>query len=368
MSGGVGTSASARPGSPERARRSMSVLIVDDDAAVRGVVAKILSNCGCTFRMAGTGAEALQLLQREPSDVVFIDVHMPVMNGLELADHLRRDYPETALVMLTGMAEFGTVLAAIQAGAADFVAKPFKSGELLKAYERAVERRHTVINAHRTAELEREVARQSSELAQSLAKSASTTTGLVDALLLALRGRSEAQAAHGYRVAELSVQIGQALELEASELQVLRRAALLHEIGQLAIPHAALEGTGDADVLRRYPQIGHDIVSRVPALADCARGILGHREHVDGSGFPLGLQGAAIPLISRIIAVADAHDTLMHPTAAEPALSSGSAIARIEQNVNVRYDPTVVTALLLAMGDPREDSFRASARLAGGQS
>jgi len=361
MSGGIAASA-MRPAA-DRVRRPVNVLIVDDDAAVRGVVAKILSNCGCTFRMAGTGAEALQLQQREPSDVAFIDVHMPVMNGLDLADQLRREYPGTAIVMLTGMAEFGTVLAAIQAGAADFVAKPFKSGELVKAYERAVERRMTIVRAGRAAELEREVARQSSELANSLASSASTASGLVEAFLLALRARSDAQAAHAYRVAELSVRIGQSLDLPVAELEVLRRAALLHEIGQLAIPDSALDaGAAEADlaILRRYPQIGHDIVSRVPALADCARGILSHREHLDGSGYPLGLQAAAIPLIGRIIAVADAHDTLTHPIPPASPLPSAAAIANIEQNVNVRFDPTVVTALLLAMGDPREDSFRAA--------
>jgi response regulator RpfG family c-di-GMP phosphodiesterase len=363
MSGGVSASPGLRPPGIDAGRRVVSVLIVDDDAAVRGVVAKILSNRGCAFRMAGTGAEALQLLQREPSDVAFIDVHMPVMNGLDLADQLRREHPDTAIVMLTGMAEFGTVLAAIQAGAADFVAKPFKSGELIKAYERAVERRTTIVKAKRTAELEREVARQSSELATSLANSASTASGLVEAFLLALRARSDAQAAHAYRVAELGVRIGQSLELPAPELEVLRRAALLHEIGQLAIPDAALGGAaGDGDgtaVIRRYPQIGHDIVSRVPALADCARGILAHREHMDGSGFPLGLQGTAIPLAARIIAVADAHDTLTHPVPPEKPLPSAAAIAQIEQGVNVRFDPTVVTALLLAMGDPSEASFRA---------
>ena len=369
MPGGVSTPAALRSPGLEGGRRTVSVLIVDDDAAVRGVVAKILSNRGCVFRMAATGAEALQLLQREPSDVAFIDVHMPVMNGLDLADQLRREHPDTAIVMLTGMAEFGTVLAAIQAGAADFVAKPFKSGELVKAFERAVERRNTIARAKRTAELEREVARQSSELATSLANSASTASGLVEAFLLALRARSDAQAAHAYRVAELSVRIGQSLDLPPPELEVLRRAALLHEIGQLAIPDAALaSGAPEPDaaaVIRRYPQIGHDIVSRVPALADCARGILSHREHVDGSGFPLGLQAAAIPLIGRIIAVADAHDTLTRPSPAEVPRSSADAIAHIEQSVNVRFDPTVVTALLLAMGDPSEVSFRAGAPPAG---
>src|SRR3970040_2735766 len=132
-------------------------------------MAKFMSTRGCAFRMAATGVEALQLLQREPSDVAFIDVHMPVMNGLDLADQLRREHPDTAIVMLTGMAEFGTVLAAIQAGAADFVAKPFKSGELVTAFERAVERRMTIVRAGRAAELEREVARQASERADSLA-------------------------------------------------------------------------------------------------------------------------------------------------------------------------------------------------------
>jgi response regulator RpfG family c-di-GMP phosphodiesterase len=361
VSGSVNTSALRAP-LPEKPRRNTSVLIVDDDAAVRGVVAKILSNCGCTFRMASTGAEALQLLQREHSDVAFVDVHMPVMTGLELADQLRREYPDTAIVMLTGMAEFGTVLAAIQAGAADFVAKPFKSGELVKAYQRAVERRETVSRAHRAAELEREVVRQASELATSLANSASTASGLVEAFLLALRARSEAAAAHAFRVAEVSVRIGQSLDLPAAELEVLRRAALLHEIGHLAIPGSGLGASDDSSVtIRRYPQIGHDIVSRVPALADCARGILSHREHVDGSGYPLGLQGAAIPLVGRIIAVADAHDTATRPTSGETPLSSADAISHIEQNVNAKFDPTVVTALLLAMGDPREASYRASA-------
>jgi response regulator RpfG family c-di-GMP phosphodiesterase len=351
---------------PEKPRRQTSVLIVDDDAAVRGVVAKILSNCGCTFRMASTGAEALQLLEKEPSEVAFLDVHMPMMSGLELADQLRREHPDTAIVMLTGMAEFGTVLAAIQAGAADFVAKPFKSGELVKAYQRAVERRDTVARAKRAAELEREVARQSAELATSLANSASTAAGLVEAFVLALRARSEAAAAHAFRVAELSVRIGQSLELPPPELEVLRRAALLHEIGYLAIPESSLDGSADdAATLRRYPQIGHDIVSRVPALADCARGILAHREHLDGSGYTLGLQAAAIPLIGRILAVADAHDTMTRPTSGEQPVSSADAIALIEQNVNLRFDPTVVTALLLAMGDPREATYRAAAARPG---
>jgi putative two-component system response regulator len=370
VSGSV-TASSLRAPLPDKPRRQTSVLIVDDDAAVRGVVAKILSNCGCTFRMASTGAEALLLLQREPSDVAFIDVHMPVMNGLELADQLRREYPDTAIVMLTGMAEFGTVLAAIQAGAADFVAKPFKSGELVKAYQRAVERRETVARAKRAAELEREVARQASELATSLANSASTAAGLVEAFLLALRARSEAAAAHAFRVAELSIRIGQSLDLPAAELEVLRRAALLHEIGHLAIPQSELVDSDEhSATLRRYPQIGHDIVSRVPALADCARGILAHREHVDGSGYPLGLQGAAIPLIGRIIAVADAYDTLTRPISVEQpvSVSSADAIAHIEQNVNAKFDPTVVTALLLAMGDPREASYRAAAAPPGQRS
>jgi HD-GYP domain-containing protein (c-di-GMP phosphodiesterase class II) len=166
-------------------------------------------------------------------------------------------------------------------------------------------------------------------------------------------------------VAELSVRIGQSLDLPAAELEVLRRAALLHEIGHLAIPESALDGADDSVTIRRYPQIGHDIVGRVPALADCARGILAHREHMDGSGYPLGLQGAAIPLIGRIIAVADAHDTMTRPASGEPPVPSADAISHIEQNVNTKFDPTVVTALLLAMGDPREASYRAAAAPSG---
>jgi putative two-component system response regulator len=345
-----------RPPAPERPRRDSRVLIVDDDAAIRGVVAKVLTSCGCSCRMAGSGEEALQLLQRDAADVVFIDVNMPAMSGLELAGRLSRDYPETALVMLTGMTEFGTAVAAIQSGAADFVAKPFKTADLVQAHDRAVDRRRTMLRAHRARLLEEEVARQSAELSRSLAAAATSSSGLVEAFLLALRARSESAASHAYRVAELSARIGQSLDLPPAEIEALRRAALLHEIGRLAIPDgagtAADEASGESVLARRVPQIGHDIVSRVPALAECARGILSHCEHVDGTGFPLGLEGTAIPLGGRIIAVADAYDTLTR--SASPARSSAEAIGEIEAGVQTRYDPTVVTGLLLAVGDPRE--------------
>lgn len=368
MPGGLGPP-STHPPQADRPRRASQVLIVDDDAAVRGVVAKVLANCGCICRMAGSGEEALHVLQRGPADVVFIDVNMPTMSGLELAERLSRDHPDTALVMLTGMTQFDTALAAIQSGAADFVAKPFKTGDLVRAHARAVERRETMLKARRSAELEREVTRQASALAHSLAESATTASGLVDAFLLALRARSETSAAHAYRVAELSVRIGQSLDLPPRELEVLRRAALLHEVGQLAVPDEALAEPGEDDagrarLLRRTPQIGHDIVSRVPALADCARGILSHREQFDGSGFPLGLEGAAIPLSGRIIAVADAYDALTRASDGR-SRSSAEAVAEIERGVNARFDPTVVTGLLMAMGDPREASYLAEGGVHG---
>ena len=370
MSGGL-TPFPGRPGQTDRPRRASQVLIVDDDAAVRGVVAKVLANCGCICRMAGSGEEALHVLQRGPADVVFIDVNMPTMSGLELAERLSRDYPDTALVMLTGMTRFDTALAAIQSGAADFVGKPFKTGDIIRAHERAVERRDTMLKARRAAELEREVVRQATALAHSLAESATTASGLIDAFLLALRARSEAAAAHAFRVAELSVRIGQALDLPPRDLEVLRRAALLHEVGHLAIPDAALAAAGDDDaergrILRRTPQIGHDIVSRVPSLADCARGILSHCEHFDGTGFPLGLEGAAIPLNGRIIAVADAYDTLTRGAAASRSRASGDVIGEIEAGVNAAFDPTVVTGLLMVMGDPREATFLAESSGRGG--
>ena len=363
MAGGLNPT-SPRPTQPDRPRRASQVLIVDDDAAVRGVVAKVLANCGCICRMAGSGEEALHVLQRGPADVVFIDVNMPTMSGIELAERLSREYPDTALVMLTGVTQFNTALAAIQSGAADFVAKPFKTADLVRAHERAVERRDTVLKARRTGDLEREVVRQATALAQSLAESATTASGLVDAFMLALRARSEAGAAHAFRVAELSVRIGQSLDLPPKELEMLRRSALLHEIGQLAFSDAALAAAGEDDaersrLLKRIPQIGHDIVSRVAALADCARGILSHREHFDGSGLPLGLQGVAIPLSGRIIAVADAFDELTRGTADGRPRPSAEAIAGIEAGVNARFDPTVVTGLLMVMGDPSEASYLA---------
>jgi hypothetical protein len=138
----------------------------------------------------------------------------------------------------------------------------------------------------------------------------------IAALAAAVEAKDENTKGHNTRVAELAVQIGRAMELPTDALRTLARAGLLHDVGKIGIPDAVLNKPGPLDagewtVIKRHPELGHEILLRVPSLRREAEIVIAHHERIDGSGYPRGLRGAAIPLEARILAVADTYDVLI---------------------------------------------------------
>jgi diguanylate cyclase (GGDEF)-like protein/putative nucleotidyltransferase with HDIG domain len=152
---------------------------------------------------------------------------------------------------------------------------------------------------------------------------------------------------HSRKVAEYALALGKSLKLGSDEMNRLELCALLHDIGKISISDAILNNPGEhtdeeLEILKDHPQIGADIASRIPQMAACANGILHHHEQYDGSGYPDGLSGEAIPPESRIIAIADAFVNMTCERPESGRLSLGQAIQELKRNSGKQFDPHLV--------------------------
>jgi len=156
---------------------------------------------------------------------------------------------------------------------------------------------------------------------------------------------------HNHRVAELSVQIGHEMGMNAGQLRVLARSGLLHDVGKLGIPDAILHKPGPLDaaewaVMKTHPQVGLGILHRTGHFSRELLGVLHHHERMDGSGYPHGLAGDSIPVEARIVAVADTYDVLVSDRPYRRARSRAEARYVLEQEAGTHLDRDVVAALV----------------------
>jgi putative nucleotidyltransferase with HDIG domain len=174
--------------------------------------------------------------------------------------------------------------------------------------------------------------------------------GVVAALLTAIERRDPALAAHARRVAELAEQIGRNLLYRDADLRTLRTAALLHDVGKIALPECIVHKAGpltpqEQIAMRLHPELGYEIARRASPLGDAAEAILAHHEYFDGTGYPRGRQRDDIPLDARIIAVADAFDVITHERPYKQPRTALDAVVEIMWCAGTQFDPRVAESL-----------------------
>lgn len=182
--------------------------------------------------------------------------------------------------------------------------------------------------------------------------------GTLEALASALDAREHDTDRHSNRVADLAVRIGRQMGLTDHEIRRLREAARLHDVGKIGIPDQVLfkQGSFDADERQRmqdHAKIGSRIVGQLPSLREAAALILCHHERFDGTGYPMGLAGEAIPMGARVFAVADVYDALTNDRPYRLAMSHDEAMRMIYEQNGLAFDPTVVVAFVAEMRDTR---------------
>ncbi len=305
------------------------VLAVDDDPDALEAIAQALGTLGYTVCQAKDGATALALAQERSPDVILLDVVMPGIDGYEVCRRLKRD-PATRLipvVFLTGQGGREPRIAGLEAGATDFLNKPCELTELEVRVRNLVEFRRL------TEELD-----SAEEMVFTIART--------------VEARDAGTGDHCDRLARMTVRLGERLGLEEEARKALKRGAYLHDLGKIGIPDAVLLKAGELDpeewqVMRRHVEIGVGICAPLRSLRPVLPVIRHHHERLDGTGYPDGLRGDAIPYLARVFQVADVFDALTNDRVYRAALPVGTALEVMRQETaRGWWDPAVVAELV----------------------
>lgn len=327
-----------------------SVLVVDDENATRELLCRWLSNSGFDVSSASTADEALGCVHAIAPAVALCDIRMPGHDGLWLAQQIRHDAPETAVIMATGVHDVGSAVSSLRQGVIEYLTKPFGRDRLREAVVRGLEWHRAACEARRWREaLEGDMESRRRRLADALSALLIDTDAALDAMLSMLTINDRDAYAHAYRVAALAVSVARALQLPEEDVTAVERAALLHDLGKLAVPDAVLRKpaplTGEEQLLiRLHPVIGSDLIREIPYLSACADLVRDAHERMDGLGYPHGLKATEVPIGSRIIAVADAYDAMTRPRVFRDAISHDDAILELSRCAGAQFDASVVEA------------------------
>jgi putative nucleotidyltransferase with HDIG domain len=329
------------------------ILVVDDEAPVRGIMVALLEHGGYEVTAAASAEDALEHLQQNPGcDLVLSDVMMPGTDGLGLLDRIGQDHPGTPVVMLTAVHDIHVATNAFRRGAVDYLLKPFEQKQLISVVSRAVEHGKLLKqNAVYRQNLEQVIATRTNRLRatmQDLEKSYDIT---LEAMGDALDLRDAETEGHSRRVTAYTIALAREMGLNAEELRVIARGAFLHDIGKIATPDCILLKPGrltpaETVIMREHCARGYEMVRKIPFLRDASEIVHAHQETFDGSGYPRGLRGEEIPLGARIFAIADTLDAMTSDRPYRVSMGFAAAREEIKRFSGRQFDPRIVEIFL----------------------
>jgi response regulator RpfG family c-di-GMP phosphodiesterase len=333
---------------PARAR---SVLIVDDENAVRDLMKRWLESGGYSVTSASNAEEALGRLETAaPPAVALCDIRMPGRDGLWLAERIRQRYPETAVIMATGVQDVGPAVESLRQGVIDYLTKPFGRDRLREAVLRGLEWHRAAWDVRRWREsLELELQIRRSRLSDAVSGLLVDSDEGLDAMLAMLTLTDRDAYSHAYRVAALSLSMARVLGLDEAGLVQVEHAALMHDVGKLAMPDAIMRKPApltpeELALVRLHPTIAAELAAQVAYLAPSADIIRDVHERMDGLGYPRGVPAAGVALGSRIVSLADTYDTMTRARVFRDAIPPGDAVLELARCSGTQFDPAVLDA------------------------
>lgn len=331
-------------------------MVVDDEAAMRNLMTRWVELAGHRATAVSSAEEALDLMSRQSPAVALCDLRMPGRDGLWLAGRIRKDFPDTAVIMATA-ARDSDPRVADHTGAVDYLLKPFGRDRLKFALERGFDWHNLAANRREwLGRLNGEIQDRRVDLVESIGVLAHSGMQDIEGLLALIDARDPQLLAHSKRVAEMSVRIGKALGLSSEALESLRIGALLHDFGKLALPEAVLLkpaalSLDEKEIMRQHPGIAAEMLQSLKGFEEAVTIIHAANERFDGGGYPQAIDGELIPLASRIVAVADAYDAMTTTRIYRDALPSSEATQEILRCSNSQFDPIVASTLLEILGE-----------------
>jgi response regulator RpfG family c-di-GMP phosphodiesterase len=324
-------------------------LVVDDEPRLRQVLQRVMEADGFACRTAASGREAIDVLNVAPAELVLTDLRMPEMDGIELLKAVRERWPDTAVMLVTAVADVEVAVNCLAQGAMDYLTKPFHIEEVRARVAQAMEKRALILeNRGYQSDLEARVRRQASRIEQ-------VFLAAVQGFAEALDAKDRYTAGHSVRVARYATVIAKMMTLDPAVLVQIELGGHVHDIGKIGVREDVLNKPGrltdeEYQHIMIHPVVGWKILS--PLMMDhpvALNVVRSHHERYDGKGIPDRLFGQAIPLEARIAAVADSFDAITSSRPYRPAPRSvEDAVAEVMRCAGTQFDPDVVAAFVSA--------------------
>jgi len=328
------------------------VLVVDDERSIRELLWQYLTTQGYECLVAGDGSTAVSMLDRQPFDLVISDICMPQLTGIDLLEYVHDRHPQLPVILITAVADLETAVDAMKHGAVDYITKPFNLAKVAASV-------HNALQARARRLQEAQLTRHLQELLESRSwalDSALHTLNLerdmtLEALVRALDARESETKHHSQRVQALTLRLAREFDLPPAEMDAIARGSLLHDIGKIGISDAILLKPGkltdeEWEEMRKHPVLGYEILRGIDYLEEAASLVLRHHERWDGSGYPDGIKGCAIPFSARLFAVVDSYDAMTSDRPYRKARPVELARRELSGLADKLYDPSVVEAFL----------------------
>ncbi len=307
------------------------ILVAERHEPTARQIADYLEAVGHTVLIALDGEEALRLIRRDDPELAILDVGIPRLNAYQLCERVKT-HPTTRnipVMMVVSPSAQDEKIRGLEVGAEDFLSRPVNKLELLARVKSLVRVRR-------------------------LNDQVETTENVIFGLARMLEGKVAQAGSDSQRLADHACLLGRALGLADEDLEILRKGAILHDIGKIAVREEILLKAGglsseEYNEIKLHPEVGERICGPLRCAEDLLPIIRHHQERWDGKGYPDGLVGEQIPLLARIMSIADAYDAMMSPRPYRPALTSAEAQENLRKGAGAQWDPQLVEIFLDAL-------------------
>ncbi len=328
-----------------------NILVIDDESSVRQSLQFILKDEYNVLKAPGA-LEGQLYLASHHVDIVLLDIRLRGTDGLKLLFDIKQRFPYIEIIMITAYANLETIRKAIRFGAFDYLIKPFDINELLSVVRNALIHRINKISIKNDLDKLRESTLYLEHLIKNAKNTIINCSEInMTAMLLNINSRDGYTWAHVRRVTKLSSLIAEKMRMQDEQLKWLKCSALLHDIGKVTIDEYILKKDSkltdhEYEVIKKHPEKGVEIIKSMPFLENTILSIRHHHERYDGSGYPNGLKGKSIPFKARILAVADAVDSMINSPVRRYPLSIDMVEKELRLNTGKQFDPEIVDVVM----------------------
>ena len=333
----------------------VTTLIVDDEDSVRDALARFLTGLGHEVATASDGAGAIAEIRRRKIACILLDVHLPDTSGLDLVPALLEHEPFAAVLMLTAVNDAHSAALCMQRGAMDYLVKPVDLADLQRAIVRALSRRREAIEQAQTQTwLRAEIVQRGADLRRERGNLERISVATLETLVNALEAKDAYLRGHSARVADLSAMVAAELGLGDEQIEMVRTAGRLHDIGKIGIRDEVINKKGpltaeEFEHVKSHVAIGVQILQPLTHLREVIGFVRSHHERADGTGYPDGLATSATPIGARILGVAEIYDALTTARPYQEKMTPDEAVARMRDLVGTVIDADVHRALTVVV-------------------